>query len=362
MNLNISGYQNLLSKDIISNLKKIFRKVNISSDSSICLKVSDEKEIKKLNKKYRNIDKVTDVLSFIYEKKPIIGDIIICYERALEQSIVYQHSLKREICFLFLHGLLHLLGYNHEKKDDEKIMFAMQEDILNDLKILRNLKKKTLFTGIKPTGELTIGHYSSIIKNLIKFQDDYEIFVMIADLHALTDLNSDQKKNFREICENIASTIYACGINCKVFIQSRVKEHLEFFNIISSYVSTNKLSNMIQYKENKKKDLFSSLSLFSYPVLMTADIFLYDCDLVVVGEDQRQHLELSWEIAKKINSKFPNLLKIPSIYIDSIGGKIMSLKNPEKKMSKSSDRNNSISFSDDIDVIKKKYSHLKQTL
>jgi tryptophanyl-tRNA synthetase len=176
---------------------------------------------------------------------------------------------------------------------------------------------------------------------------------MIADLHALTAPRKyiDYQKQGQEI----AALLYACGLkeNCKVFIQSQIKEHLELFFFLSSHVTAGKLGDMIQYKEKKSKGTTGNLALFSYPVLMAADIFLYDADLVIVGQDQTQHLELTTDIAQKFNNFHEKkLLKVPQFTIPTLGAKIMGLKDPSKKMSKS--ENDYIALLDGFEIITKK--------
>lgn len=199
-------------------------------------------------------------------------------------------------------------------------------------------QKPILFTGITPTGTLTIGHYLGVIKHLLAMQSEYQIFLMIADLHALTSSKQqvDYKKNSREL----AALIYACGVqqqNCHIFIQSQVKEHVELSYLLASYCSVGKLTNMIQYKEKSLEKKGAVASLLYYPILMAADILLYSADLVIVGKDQKQHLELTTYIANKFNASHKNILKVPKFSIASSGSKIMSLRDPIRKMSKSND-------------------------
>ncbi|HXN54387.1 MAG TPA: tryptophan--tRNA ligase [Mycoplasmatales bacterium] len=205
------------------------------------------------------------------------------------------------------------------------------------------VNKFRIFTGITPTGNLTIGHYFSIIKNLLNLQnnENYEILIMIADLHALT-IVSDNQIDYKKKSKEIAEILYACGFNeekCKIFIQSEITEHLELSYFLSSYCSIGRLENMIQYKEKAKKDNSSSFSLLYYPILMASDILLYDSDLIIVGKDQKQHLEFAKYIAGKFNKRNPELLKIPDFFIAKNGSKIMSLHDPSKKMSKSNSDN-----------------------
>ncbi|WNE41707.1 MAG: Tryptophan--tRNA ligase [Mycoplasmataceae bacterium] len=215
-------------------------------------------------------------------------------------------------------------------------------------------QKPILFTGITPTGTLTLGHYFGVIRHLLNLQNDYQIYLMIADLHALTTI-TDKKIDYKGKTKEIASLIYACGLreeNCKVFVQSSISSHLELSHYLSSYCSIGKLNNMIQYKEKSREKKNPSFSLLSYPVLMASDILLYDADLVIVGKDQKQHLELTEYLANKFNSDNNNCLKIPNFSIPKLGSKIMGLKNPEKKMSKSG--SDYISLMDSEEVVNNK--------
>lgn len=220
-------------------------------------------------------------------------------------------------------------------------------------------KKPILFTGITPTGTLTLGHYCGVINYILSVQEKYQIIIMIADLHAITVPKQDF--DFAEASEKMAALLYACGLkekNCKIFIQSSIKEHLELFHFLSPYVTVGKLENMIQYKEKKKEKETGSLSLISYPVLMAADAFLYDVDLIIIGEDQKQHSELITQIANKINNLLKEkTIKVPRFVTSTIGAKILSLKNPLKKMSKS--ENNCLFLLDDFESIKKKIMSAK---
>ncbi|CAJ0908524.1 13444_t:CDS:2 [Entrophospora sp. SA101] len=197
------------------------------------------------------------------------------------------------------------------------------------------VKKPRFFTGIQASGTLTLGNYCGLINHILKIQGDYEVIVMIADLHALTI----PKPNFdyREKCYEIASLLYACGLQEEK----------------SPFTTVSELNNMIQYKEKKKNEETGNLALLSYPVLMAADIFLYDTDLIIVGQDQTQHLELAQHLAQKFNNFYDQkLLKIPQFTIPRFGAKIMGLKNPAKKMSKS--ENDYIALLDKPEIIIKK--------
>ncbi|CAG8455321.1 21712_t:CDS:1 [Gigaspora margarita] len=216
------------------------------------------------------------------------------------------------------------------------------------------MSKPRLFTGIQPTGSLTLGHYCGVIHHIISLQNDYEVIIMLADLHALTLPNPHL--NYQEKCYEMAALLYACGLreeNCKIFCQSQVPEHLILSHLLSPFVTVGSLSHMIQYKEKKRGEETGNLALLSYPVLMAADIFLYDADLVIVGQDQRQHLELTNTIARKFNNFFgQNLLKIPQFSIPDRGAKIMDLQNPTRKMSKSEPDH--LSLLDAPEIVKKK--------
>ncbi|MCE8163690.1 MAG: tryptophan--tRNA ligase [Candidatus Moeniiplasma glomeromycotorum] len=219
------------------------------------------------------------------------------------------------------------------------------------------MSKPRFFTGIQATGTLTLGNYCGLIHHILKIQEQYEIIIMIGDLHALTIPNKEidyQKKS-----QEIAALLYACGLkeeNCKIFIQSQIKEHLELSFLLSPYITVGILSNMIQYKEKKKEQETGNLALLSYPVLMAADIFLYDPDLVIVGQDQAQHLELASDLANKFNNFYgKNLLKMPQVpnfNAFRLGAKIRGLKNPTKKMSKS--ENDYLALLDKPEIIIKK--------
>jgi tryptophanyl-tRNA synthetase len=217
------------------------------------------------------------------------------------------------------------------------------------------MARPRFFTGIQATGTLTLGHYLGVIRHLLKIQEDYEVIILLADLHSLTVPNKEL--NYREKCYEIASLLYACGLkeNCRIFIQSEISEHLELTWLLAPHVTVGKLGDMIQYKEKKKEQETGNLALLAYPVLQAADIFLYDADLVIVGQDQKQHLELATDIAQKFNNFYgQKLLKVPRFTIPNLGAKIMGLKNPQKKMSKS--ENDCITLLDSPEVIKKKIS------
>jgi len=223
------------------------------------------------------------------------------------------------------------------------------------------MTKPRFFTGITATGTLTLGHYLGVIKHILSLQDEYEVVIMVADLHALTIPMPDF--DYQGKVHEIVALLYSCGLkeDCKIFVQSQIKEHLELSWILAPLTTVSELNNMIQYKEKKKSDETGNLALLSYPVLMAADIFLYDADLVIVGQDQEQHLELTKSIVRKINNFYQEkLLKLPKLTIPNIGAKIMGLQNPNGKMSKSSKSGKDyIALLDSPEIISQKISLAK---
>jgi len=197
---------------------------------------------------------------------------------------------------------------------------------------------KRVLTGIKPSGEVQLGNYLGMIKEILYLQEKYEVFLMIADLHAQT-VPYDPKR-LKYLTYDLAKSLIALGVNPKktvIFRQSDVPAHLYLFWILSCISPLGDLMRMHEFKEQaekyKKEGVGTGILL--YPVLMAADILIYNADIVPVGEDQRQHLELTRELARKFNKKFGKVFKIPEIYIPQETAKIMSLTDPTKKMSKS---------------------------
>ena len=262
--------------------------------------------------------------------------------------------------------------------------------------------KKRIFSGAQPTGELHIGNYLGALRNWVALQDEYESFYCIVNLHAIT-LPQDPKV-LRQKTLNVARIYLAAGIDpekATVFIQSDVPEHAELTWILSCISRMGELERMTQFKDKSRKeipvDLLASVSkslmekaremaarkdnavefvndilylqnlldftgsqhagvgLFTYPVLMAADILLYQTDLVPIGQDQKQHLELTRDLAERFNRDFGETFVIPEAFIPPVGAKIMSLQDPAKKMSKSDENaNGSIFLLDDVDTITKK--------
>ncbi len=196
---------------------------------------------------------------------------------------------------------------------------------------------KRILTGIKPSGTIQLGNYLGMIKEVIEMQNKYEVLLMIADLHAQTVPYSP--KELKEITLDIAKSLVALGVNPNktiLFKQSDVPAHLYLYWILGCLVNEGDLRRMHEYKEQKEKYKDEvGTGILMYPVLMAADILIYNADLVPVGKDQEQHLELTRELARKFNKTFKKFFKIPEIYIPQETAKIMSLTNPYKKMSKS---------------------------
>ncbi|URZ05355.1 tryptophan--tRNA ligase [Clostridium felsineum] len=218
--------------------------------------------------------------------------------------------------------------------------------------------KKVIFSGIQPSGELTIGNYFGAIKNWVKLQDEYDCYYCIVDLHAITV--KQEPKDLRRRTLQLIATYIASGIDPEkntIFIQSHVPAHVQAQWILNCTSYVGELSRMTQFKDKSKKyeDTGIGAGLLNYPVLMAADILIYQADLVPVGKDQTQHIELTRDLAQRFNSTYSETFKIPEGYIPTGGAKIMSLQEPIKKMSKSSDNPNSfILIMDPPEVIKRK--------
>ena len=219
------------------------------------------------------------------------------------------------------------------------------------------MEKKIVFSGVQPSGELTIGNYIGAIKNWIELQEEYDCYYSIVDLHAITV--PQVPKNLRKNTLDLLAIYLACGLDpekCTIFIQSHVPAHVELTWVLNSISYMGQLSRMTQFKEKSQKSEENlNAALFTYPVLMAADILLYQTDLVPVGEDQKQHVELARDLAERFNNKYSETFKVPEPLIKKEGARIMSLQNPEKKMSKSDDNENGyILILDDPDTIRRK--------
>jgi len=217
--------------------------------------------------------------------------------------------------------------------------------------------KKRIFSGAQPTGQLHIGNYLGALKNWVALQDEYESFYCIVNLHAIT-LPQDPKV-LRQKTLDLARIYLAAGIDSEkstVFIQSDVPAHAELTWVLSCISRMGELERMTQFKDKGKGNSErAGVGLFAYPVLMAADILLYQTDLVPVGKDQKQHLELTRDLAERFNRDFGETFRVPDPYIPPVGANILSLQEPTKKMSKSDDNPaGSIFLLDDADTITKK--------
>ena len=198
-------------------------------------------------------------------------------------------------------------------------------------------RKKRIFSGIQPSGDLTLGSYMGAIKNWVELQDEYDCLYCIVDMHAITvrQVPADLR---RRSLEQLAQYI-ACGLDPKkniMFIQSHVPQHAELSWVLSCYTQFGELSRMTQFKDKSQKHADNiTAGLFTYPVLMAADILLYQTDLVPVGQDQKQHVELCRDIANRFNGVYSETFTLPEPFIPKMGARIMSLGNPDSKMSKS---------------------------
>lgn len=219
---------------------------------------------------------------------------------------------------------------------------------------------KRIVSGIKPTGILTLGNYLGAIKQFVKLQKERsedEFFLFVADMHAITTRQIPSELRKRTL--DIAAMYLACGLDkdrtC-LFIQSEVLEHVELGYILQSNTYMGELERMTQFKDKAAKQETSiTSSLFTYPSLMAADILLYDADYVPVGDDQKQHLELTRDIANRFNNYYGEFFKVPEPIIPQVGARIMDLQEPTKKMSKSDENDKGyISMFDDSNTIMKK--------
>jgi tryptophanyl-tRNA synthetase len=220
------------------------------------------------------------------------------------------------------------------------------------------MEKKRIFSGMQPTGILTLGNYLGAMKNWVKLQDEYDCIYCIVDLHSLTIRR--EAKELRQSSLSLLAQYIACGIDPKksiLFMQSHVSAHAELCWVLNCYTYMGELNRMTQFKEKaaKHEDNINA-GLFTYPVLMAADILLYQTDLVPVGDDQKQHLELARDIAGRFNGVYGNVFKVPEPYIPEVGARIMSLQEPDSKMSKSDDNANAyITLLDSPDTIVRKF-------
>ncbi len=220
------------------------------------------------------------------------------------------------------------------------------------------MDKKVILSGLQPSGIMTLGNYLGAVKNWVAMQDEYDCLFMIADMHALTV--PQDPINLRKRCYEVLALYMACGLDPEkstLFFQSHVPQHAELSWALTCNTYMGELSRMTQFKDKSKntKDASVGVGLFAYPVLMAADILLYQADLVPVGADQKQHLEITRVLAERFNRLYGETFTIPEPYIPKVGAKIMSLQEPTKKMSKSDSNPNAyVSIVDEPEVIVRK--------
>ncbi len=219
-------------------------------------------------------------------------------------------------------------------------------------------KRKVVFSAIQPSGTITLGNYLGAVRNWVKMQDEFDCIYALADLHTIT-VRQEPAQMRKNIMDAYAS-IMACGIDIEkslFFIQSHVHTHAELAWILNCNTQFGELSRMTQFKDKSAKHADNiNAGLFTYPCLMAADILLYQADYVPVGADQKQHLELTRDIAQRFNGIYGNVFKVPEGYYPKHGARVMSLQDPTKKMSKSDENiNGCVHLLDAPEVIMKKF-------
>ena len=219
-------------------------------------------------------------------------------------------------------------------------------------------KKKIVFSAIQPSGTITLGNYLGAVKNWTAMQEEFNCIYALADLHTITV--RQEPSVFRKNILDAYASILACGIDAEkslFFIQSHVTTHAQLAWVLNCYTQFGELSRMTQFKDKSAKHADNvNAGLFTYPTLMAADILLYQADMVPVGADQKQHLELSRNIAERFNGLYGNVFKVPEPYIPQNGARVMSLQDPTKKMSKSDENVNAcVTLMDSPETVMKKF-------
>ncbi len=218
--------------------------------------------------------------------------------------------------------------------------------------------KKVLYSAVQPTNNLTIGNYIGAISNWKKLQDDYDCFFAIANMHAITVRQNPAELRQRTL--SLLALYIACGIDpekCVLYLQSHVSAHAELCWVLNTFTYVGEMERMTQFKDKSARHTENiNMGLMDYPVLMAADILLYQADCVPVGLDQRQHVEIARDIAQRFNNIYSPTFKVPEALYMKTGAKINDLQNPEKKMSKSAENpNGAVFLSDDRDVVIRKF-------
>jgi tryptophanyl-tRNA synthetase len=220
-----------------------------------------------------------------------------------------------------------------------------------------SIEKRVIFSGIQPSGVFTIGNYIGAIRNWVKLQDRYLCYYCVVDLHAIT-VRQDPAALRKRSLESLALLI-ACGLDPDrniMYLQSHVPAHCELMWMLNCFTYVGELGRMTQFKEKSRRHADNiNAGLFTYPVLMAADILLYQTDLVPVGSDQKQHLEMARDIAVRFNNAYGDTFRVPAPYISPDAARVMSLQDPSAKMSKSDDENSYISLLDSEEVIRRKF-------
>lgn len=229
--------------------------------------------------------------------------------------------------------------------------------VFYEMSLENQIKKQIIFSGIQATGQLTLGNYIGAIKNWTNLQHEYKCYFAVVDLHSIT-VRQDPIP-FRERCLDFLIQYIACGIDPEVstmFFQSHVRTHAELAWVLNCYTYMGELSRMTQFKDKSAQHVDNiNAGLLTYPALMAADILLYQADLVPVGNDQKQHIELTRDVAIRFNGLYGDTFKIPAPFFGKVGARIMSLLEPQNKMSKTSPNPNTyIALLDAPDVIVKK--------
>lgn len=214
-----------------------------------------------------------------------------------------------------------------------------------------------MLSGIKPTGQFTLGNYIGALRNFVNYQNDYEMIVFIANLHCITEYQ-DPKELSKNLTDAVALYL-ACGLDpnkATIFLQTDVSAHAQLGYIMACNTYLGELNRMTQFKDKSQKgEKNMTAGLYTYPCLMAADILLYDAKYVPVGDDQKQHVELTRDIAQRFNNKYGDTFTVPEPLIAKVGARIMSLQDPTKKMSKSDETNKGcIYLLDDLSVARKK--------
>ena len=216
--------------------------------------------------------------------------------------------------------------------------------------------KKRIFSGIQPTGNLTLGNYIGALRNFSLLQDEYDCLYSIVDLHAITVRQNPAE--LRKACLRTLAIFLASGLDPEkniIYFQSHVHQHAELSWILNCFTYMGELSRMTQFKDKSQKHADNiNAGLFTYPVLMAADILLYQTDLVPIGADQKQHLELARNVADRFNKIYGDVFVVPEGYFPKVGARVMSLQEPTRKMSKSDPEDTYIAILDNPDIIRKK--------